>query len=282
MGATCIAQEFIGNPDYIYGVGYSKKESVADTAALVSLARAISVRVENESVREVEETGRRFSERRFKRTNLSTSIKVDGAKKYVEKRGKEYVVYYYINKQEYIDDHILTLGTGIANADYYESSDDPHAINYILGELYTAYTAVDDALLNALYEKSISYKEYLLSEIRRQYENSCIRLSARKTKSYNWYEVTEENRKPLPGFEYRDMDGRWVSPSIFYDSDRVRCEGNPSEYKWALVRMDAGGDNGNYRLTFEREVDGRNVRVFVPDEFYRELKPLWIFVPSKW
>ena len=265
-----MAQEFIHNPDYIYGVGYSNRKDAADTAALVSLARAIDVKVTSESVREVEESGRNFTERHFRRTNLTTSIKIEGAKKYVEKQGRNYVVYYYINKEEYIDERLRIYGTCLANIDVYEMSDDPHAINYILGSLYTAYVAMDDALLNALYKESVSYRNYALSELRRRYKEAHILLSVRETKARNFYEVREENEKPLPGFEYEDISGKWVSPSVFYDKDRMVCEGNPSEYKWAVVNMKGRKYNEKYRLTYEKEVAGRSVKISVPEEFYQD------------
>ena len=48
------------------------------------------------------------------------------------------------------------------------------------------------------------------------------------------------------------------------------CEGNPSEYKWAVVNMKGRKYNEKYRLTYEKEVAGRSVKISVPEEFYQD------------
>lgn len=260
---VCSAQAFIDNPDYIYGVGVSENEYSADSLAMLSLSRAIYTDVVNESTYNVSEFDDKFSEKFTKSVSLNSSIRVDCAKKYVERQFDEYSVYYYINKTDYTEKHLNAYSKYINEASEYEHSKDPHSINLTLGSLYLAYEEVNNPLLNIFCKESNAYREFAVSEIKRVYDCSGLILSIRKTFSDRWVEVREENKKSLPGFEYRDVNGRWKTPSFFYDEDKNDYTGDRAKYKWALI----DSFDRVYRFTYEKIVGLTLVKINVPEEF---------------
>lgn len=149
----------------------------------------------------------------------------------------------------------------IKEADYYRKSGHPHAVNLVLGSLYTAYVLTDDQELKA------RIKEDIINEPKK----SLIILSARWDGGTDFL-VREENSLPLPGFEYSTTYGTWETPTKFMDYDQ-----NPStnfyNKDWAFtedIPMNSYKKIlGTYRFVFEKMVDGNPVRIDVPEDFYR-------------
>ena len=271
-GNACPAQVFIDNPEYIYGVGIAKDESAADTVALASLARAIQVKVINESTYEVSENSRGISRTSRRRTTLTTNLKIEGAQKYVEPaRGGKVKVYYYINKFDYVNERIARYERYMHEADTFETSKEPHAINYYLGAIYQAYLEVDDELLNALYGVSRTYRTYAMTRIESAYRHCGYILSVRDNGERQMM-VRDENSRPLPDFEYLSTSGRWTSPRFFLDDIQRPCD-DPQKVMWALIEdMPKVKTPGTrmYRIPYEIKTPNGAVKIDVPESFYFE------------
>lgn len=261
----CHAQVFLNNPDYIYGIGVAETESAADSTAMLSLSRAIYTDVTNYSHHEYEESGGKFTETYRNSVSLDTRIRISGAKKWLDvlANGK-YRVYYYINTREYIDSRVAKYNEWLGIADSYRNHKEPHAVNYALGSLFCAYIIMDDELLNAIYPESKSNMRNVFEEIQRINRHNEFILSKRTDERRpNWARIRNEKNYPLPGFEYVNLEGKWVSPAYFLDEDLNSCSDRGS-IRWADI--DTRGRL--YRLTYEIKVDGRDVKLDVPDRFY--------------
>ena len=159
------------------------------------------------------------------------------------------------------EDAVSDFEKYIKEADYYRKSGHPHAVNLVLGSLYTAYVLTDDHELKA------RIKEDIINEPKK----SLIILSARWDGG-NDFLVREENSLPLPGFEYSTTYGTWETPTKFMDYDQ-----NPStnfyNKDWAFTKDIPMNSYkkilGTYRFVFEKMVDGNPVRIDVPEDFYR-------------
>ncbi len=271
----CYRQDFLNNPDYIYGVGIAKTEAAADSLAMLSMARAIYTDVTNETSMRVHSDGVKSNRSYDNNVSLKTRIRIVGSKKLVNRiKRKEYEVYRYFNKKEYIDQHLSVYEYKRMEADklmFAEShiknyrSDNPHNVNLVLGSLYTAYEAVNDTLLNLLYPKSVVLRETLKSEIKTVYDRAkSIRIW---DGGQHGIMAKDNNNNPLPGFEYQNDKGEWVSPTVFKTMDeKQEVTRDDTKKRWAHVEGIV--NNTAYHILYEELVDGKYMKIPVPDLFY--------------
>jgi hypothetical protein len=302
------AQDFTPSDSYLYGVGISFSEESADSVAMLSLSRSIYTRVTSESERTVSEVDGKYSDSFVKRTGLSSSIGISGAKKDVSVNGDgQYVVYRYIDKEAYIAEHIDAYSKYMYEGSEYEGTalfddDLKHRKNLVLGSYYKAYEALVDTtgILNILYgkEKIDFFKKKALERIETIYYNGWERIyvdhsDGRSSASgyrivypYSGQFVTEY----LYGFEYLD-NGVWKKPVAFYEKeDTNRNFGHKDDsigdknYTSAIIayspKVDAYGKYGflEYRWLFEEKVGNMYVRLNVPEWMYKLKKDREIYI----
>ena len=264
--AGAYGQIFLVSSDYIYGSAEHREEHKADSLALISFARCLHVDIENVSKHHTLEENGRISESYSNTSNISTSISIDGLKKYVERDGRNYVIYYYLNKKEYIDSRIKEYEDNFTAGAAYSKSDVLHAKNLALGHFYLANTAVSSDTFKALYPRADILESASFERIREVYKRwdyfLSIRNVSKESPSGHW-DVRDENSKTLPGFEYRNDCGEWVQPSVFYDAE-CNVTHIPSEYKWATIHT----HKPVYRFLFEVKTDMGVTKVPVPEKFY--------------
>lgn len=264
VGIFCKAQDFVDNPDYVYGIGVSFSERTADSLAILSLSRSLYIDVSNTSIYEAEETENSAKTHFFTRTSLSSGMRMRGVRKHVDLLpGGEYRVYYYINKPEYIESHLQEYFRYLDEADKYDSwGSDRHRVNLILGSLLYAYMELDDDILSAIYPKSDLYKVGVLDRIRYTQEHSGVLLSAYE--SLNGWVVHDINSTFLCGFEFVDKYGEWISPRYFEDCGFETCSVNDAYLSRVLLY------GKKYRFTFEEKIGNRYVKIPAPEGLYVE------------
>lgn len=263
--AVCSGQEFMHSPDYVYGFASDYVESVADSLALFSFSKSVHVSVENTSSHYFSEDGNGFNESFEKKVGINSNIVIEDIKKYVELNNGLFTVYYYINKKEYIEKHICNYENNIKKANEFKTSTVPHAKNLVLGHYYCAYKSVENELLTYFYPESEILKEDVLNKIVETYNNMGFIFSARNYGVVNpsgVMLVRDENCKTLPGFKYKNNNGKWLKPNSFRDIDWMPCEENAA--KWAYIYT----TGFEYRFLFEKETNYGFVNINVPDSFY--------------
>ncbi len=273
LSVFCYGQDFANRPDYITGYGVAKTEAAADSLAMISLARAIYTDVISETTSKYYDDGKKKRQSYFNNVSLSTRIRIIGAEKQVNrlKRGM-YEVYRYFNKQEYINARIMICMEKMCEAERLMAAEDsvknyrsnnPHNVNLVLGSLYTAYVSVNDSLLNFLYPKSVNLKETLKTEIKTVYERAkSIQIWDGKEHGTMAY---ERNHYPLPGFEYRKSN-EWVAPTVFKTIETQEVTRDDTKKRWAHVEGIV--NNTAYHILYEELVDGKYMKIPVPDLFY--------------
>ena len=300
--ALCLSaysQGFVPSDAYLYGVGMSHSEESADSVAMLSLSRSIYTKVTSESERIVSEVDGKYSDSFVKRTGLSSSIGITGAKKDVSVGADgQYVVYRYIDKEAYIADRIGRYSDNMNKGYDYEESNPmskdslKHRKNLALGSYYKAYEALVDTtgILNLLYgkEKVDFFKGKALERIENLYYNGWERIHVdnadhRKSSSgfrvvypYSGQFITEY----LYAFEYYD-NGEWKRPVAYYekgDSTYSRASKDDTigetDYTRAIIAYTPKTNERGwfelieYRWLFEEKVDGMYVKLNVPEWMY--------------
>lgn len=247
------AQVFLNSPAYVYGSAVSQDETRADSLALVSLARAVNVRISAGPDGKI-------------RMDSPGGFDMNGIRRYSRRKGRNCEVYYYINKQEYIEDQLKEYNECISTAEFYKESATVHAKNLALGYYYLAWKAASSGVMQSLYPDAEHLATNALELIRDTYNHMGYFLSARNvgaTTPSKIILVRDENAKVLPGFEYKDFNGRWVTPTQFCDHDAEPCT-DIGEAKWAYV----DNTDKEFRFRFEILVGGELVKIDVPEEFY--------------
>lgn len=293
------AQDFTPSDSYLYGVGISSDEERADSVAMLSLSRSIYTRVTSESERTVSEIDGNYSDSFVKKTGLSSSIGISGARKDVSVNDDgQYIVYRYIDKEAYISEHIDAYSKYMYEGSEYEGTelfedDMKHRKNLVLGAYYKAYEALVDTtgILNLLYgkEKIDFFKKKALERIESVYYNGWQRIYVDHTDGrssasgyrvvypYSGQFVTEY----LYGFEYLD-NGVWKKPVAFYKKeDRNRNFASKDDaigsqnYTRAIIAYSPRIDNRGkyefleYRWIFEEKMGDMYVRINVPEWMYK-------------
>jgi len=189
---------------------------------------------------------------------------IRGAKKIVKTLDDgTYKVYQYLNKRTYVDDRINAYNKFVGEVEKYKETDSPHKINLVLGSMYNAYASVNDTLLNFLYPKSINFKETLERDIRTVYDRAkSIRIWDGKEHGVMAYEM---NHHPLPGFEYKNQLGNWVSPVVFKTADTQEVTNDDTKKRWACIDDIVGK---TYHILYEEIQNGKYIKIQVPDFFY--------------
>lgn len=260
-------QDFLTSPDYVYGYASGTKESEADSLALISFAKSVNVRVSVNTIRSLVESYSGVDELYKSDLCISTNVNVSGVKKLVTLQDDIWTVYYYFNKKKYYEDSISEYNSNLEKAESFNSSSNPHAKNFVLGYLYMAYLSVSNELLGMLYPSVKIIKDDLGERIRERYRTMGYLLSARNvglTNPSGILLIRDENAKTLPGFEYLNEEGAWVTPKSFCDSDGNDC--GKDNAKWAYVY----NATREYRFLFELESRFGPVVLKIPDNFYSE------------
>ena len=258
-------QVFLDSPDYVYGVASSKNEQEADSVALLSLAKCLNVKISNVSNYTYEESKYGVNETYFNNVQVISDVEISGIKKYVEKKRRVYTVYYYFNKQEYIDYCIEQYDVNISRANKVKELSHSHAKNLRLGHLYMAYCAVSDKMLETLYPYANILKKNACDEITDVYLNMGLPLFARNYGLANpsgIMTVKDVNSDYLLGFEYKTSKGEWATPVTFCDEDNNDCD------KYVAKMAYIYGNTETYRFLFEVDTPHGIVKLEVPDEFY--------------
>ena len=75
----------------------------------------------------------------------------------------------------------------------------------------------------------------------------------------------ESNHYPLPGFEYKKPN-EWVAPTVFKTIDAQEVTRDDTKKRWAHVEGIV--NNTAYHILYEELVDGKYMKIPVPDLFY--------------
>ena len=254
----------LNSPDIVYGVAVSDDEHFAEELARVSLSNEIGARVTNEKRLKTSERNGQVSEDYFEDIKVSSSMLIRGAKKIIKRLDDgRYKVYQYINKKAYVSERIDAYNKFVGEVKEYAKTEGPHKVNLILGSMYNAYASVNDTLLNFLYPKSINFKETLERDIKVLYDRAkTVRIWDGGQHGVMAYEM---NHHPLPGFEYQNSNGEWVSPIVFKTADTQEVTNDDSKKRWACIDGIVGK---TYHILYEELVDGKYMKIPVPDLFY--------------
>jgi len=264
ISALCYSQDFIDNPDYIYGMGQT------DSAAVASLSMSIGVKVENEVSYNIVEEGKQVTTKFFKNSGMSSSRFLNGIKTYYDNG----IYYRYINKKEYINNKIALCEEYESKADMYDSMQIKHRINLTLGYYYKAYTMLNDALFIALTgNRYDSWKETLKLKAKSIYKSGDYGELFLNEKVPNGYGIVTNRSSKSVGmpsclfaFEYLDS-GVWKTPYYF------KQFGENSGYNYSSpndkIYFDKCYINSktnaiSYRYIYEDEYG----KINVPDEWY--------------
>ena len=272
---ACYSQEFIGNPAYKYGMGNS------DDEALVSLAKTIRASVSSESSHSVYESGKKFGETYSSESKVISSVELRGESLPAKIKGKWYR---YINKEEFIDARKRIVMEYLSLADSLRGSGKKHEQNLILGCYYLAYRAIDSDVMDALYDKNIDTKEYIIRMARESYklnyaEYGYLAISYSVPSISKTYVSVGAGRldgylcqpAPLFGFEYYE-NGIWKTPNFFMKKVFNLDEGISNVDSDMEIHRSCA-INGiktqfSYRLLHEEYDNGRYIKLNVPDWWY--------------
>lgn len=268
LPAVLCGQEFFA-PSYVYGVGMDWDECRADSLALFSFARSVGVRIVSNSEYRFEEAGNVY-ENNFKRESIIDSrLYVDGLKKKVEYDGGVFTVYYYINKDEYIQTRMSAYEKYLKMAREQQKNNNPHKFNLFIGYMYKAYCELNSELLNMLYPVSRERKESLYEEIRRSYMRLACKdgnmgeyYLAKRKYSDGLLLIRDENLSVLPDFEYYSFNGTWDAPHSYLNQRNEPCNREN-----AIITF-VDNTNAVYRFVYEEILGGEIVKIPVPEEFY--------------
>lgn len=241
-------------------------EAKADSLALIAFAKAVHVTVENISNSSIFEDSNGIERTYNSSVTVISNFDASGLKKYSERHGRIYVVYYYINKREYVENCLNRYNTNIQLAESYENSDRAHAKNLVLGYYYLAYEAAATSLFSVFYPAAEILKIHTLDLIKDRYESMGYFLSARNvgaTRPSKVILVRDENSKTLPGFDYLSFNNEWVAPKYFCDNNAEPCT-DISKAKWAYV----DNTNKEFRFRYEVLINNKLVKIHVPEKFY--------------
>ena len=269
----CFGQDFLHSDDYVYGVGSSLCESTADSLALLSFSKCVHVNVDNTLNRTVTESKTGYDETYFNNVTINSNISVSGLKKYVTFENGVFVVYYYLNKSEYIKRCLEEYNENIRLANEYDTLNCPHSDNLMLGYYYLALEIMSDDMLMSFYRYSKVARDGLITTISEKYKYLEYYLTARNVEKNNHsgiYRIREENSKTLPGFEYF-KNGKWIIPHAYLDEHENEC--GYESAKWAYIYT----YENKYRYLFEVKTDYGLVKINVPNEFYSRIEGYRIF-----
>lgn len=275
---TCQAQFFIGNPDYVYAVGKAKTQTEAENAALLSLANTIGIKVTNQSSYTVIESNGNVSENYIKDIGTNSSAAFgDEVQTYVETDKKSITVYKYVNKKEYVAKQTKMYKDCMVKADsiYRFCYSIKHSKNLILGQYYTAYTALDTPLMDAYGDKNAEIKKRVLDKAKEIY-GMTGRLgyaSVMTNKGSNGYyvDMQGERTNSVYGFEYL-YNGNWVMPQFYYYSKAVsNLDGTDNafaEKKTPRCLVYSDTKNIYIRYLYEYQKDNALYKIEVPESWY--------------
>lgn len=296
---SAYSQNFIPSDAYLYGVGMSYNEESADSVAMLSLSRSIYTKVTSESERTVSEVDGKYSDSFVKKTGLSSTIGITGAKKDVSIGADgQYVVYRYIDKEAYVSERINRYSDCMHEGSDYEDGgafyydDLKHRKNLALGSYYKAYEALVDTtgILNLLYgkEKVDFLKQKALKSIETIYYNGWEHIYVDpldRRKSASGYRVVYPYSNQLIteylyAFEYYD-NGEWKKPVAYYEKEDTNYNKaikddsiGDTNYTRAMIAFSPKTDERGrfdfieYRWIFEEKVNGMYVQIQVPERFY--------------
>lgn len=291
------AQDFAPSDSYLYGVGISFSEESADSTAMLSLSRSIHTRVTSESERIVSEVNGKYSDSFTKRTGLSSSIGISGAKKDVSVNADgQYVVYRYIDKYAYVKERLdryseyMELGRKYDGNPFKDTV--KHRINLGLGAYYRAYeTTVDTTgLFTVLYgkEKVERLRETAIENIRSLYYKNWLEIPVANVDRYKGdcpYRVVyaysgQTVTHYLYGFEY--FDGKvWRKPVSFHEENDGMYSNPYNDDSVGEMQFEAAfieftpkmNDRRQYempewRWLFEEKIGNVYVKIDVPEWMY--------------
>lgn len=267
LETTSGAQVFVNNPDYVYGMGHT------DSAAVMSLASTISVRVTSEINYTITESKGKVDEDFIKTMGLASSIDLSDATPFY----CDGVYYRYINKQEYISSRYNDSELYLQQAKQLKGSNIRQELNLVLGNLYLAYHTLDTPLMRAfegsrvlrkmenikdtakeLYDGAMKYYGYLCFDYKR-FGGYMVCLAGK----YKLGEVYD--------FEYNCGDG-WKKPFAYYccpsygNEQQVGLYDNTLKIDSCLLKIPSA--KALYRIIYKVFEDGVYNKVAVPTEWY--------------
>lgn len=264
ISLSCYSQEFLCNPDYVYGSG------VTDSAAVASLSMSIGVKVENEISYTIVEENRQISSKFVKNSGMNFSRFLNGTKSYYDNG----IYYRYINKKEYINERLVFCKEFEQKAEEIDNLQVKHKLNLVLGYYYRAYSMLDDSLFIALTNNTYnSWKESLKHKAESTYTSGDYGNLFFNEKGVNGYWVVSNKSFKSVGlpvclfaFEYEN-NGEWAVPSSYerFSDIKQYAFSTPNDDKFfdrCFIRSKINAIN--YRFIYEDEYG----KIDVPDEWY--------------
>lgn len=161
-------QDFLNNPDYVYGEGYGNTIEEADENAFASLATTLKSNVKVYITSNTKDVNGNISHNFNQDITLTTSLKIKDCYQYIDNTfNNGYRIYRYINKKEYVNERLAAINSLIpGNKNYTIKFDNNDWINrkhpnFMLGSWYYAYQILDDDLMDLFYPQTqLLKKEY--------------------------------------------------------------------------------------------------------------------------
>lgn len=245
----------VNNRNCVYGCGEGSSREEADELAMQAFLQALKVHCEAEVPVEAGDI------------NIYVS-RVAGSKK--RNADAKYVVYRYVDKKEYIDNHLLECGEYMHLADTYEF--EGRGINLKLGAYYYAYQAIDTKLMDVLYEDNALQKKIIKKKMQDVYSRVIgINRYGDESRVCVW----AMGDPPLYSFEYK-LDGKWKKPTILSEKlTNVLNNSNTFYGKYEKVRKYVScyiprmeRRDPPMRIMFDKIVGDEIVQIDVPEEWY--------------
>lgn len=272
---------FLQNKNVVYGIGISSDQEEADNYALLSLAKAIRSSVASKSTYTVSATKTSITNEVFnKEASVTSDIILNDAAAFLDFDGEKFTAYRYINKEEYISEHIAEFTKWIKIAESYSSKDSArvkHRQNLVLGAYYMAYKSMDTDIMGIIYPQAESNKKMAFNAAKEYYNRTggapCIH-------TIKWYGliIASANHNvgvELDGFEVLGADGTWIEPSSVSDTEAMYCP-LTSQYLssvkcyFAVVNRPKSDTRTKlpYRFTYEICQNGVISKIEVEEEWF--------------
>lgn len=251
---VAFGQDFLTNPDYVYGMGIADNIEDADEAAFLSLAKTINVNVVSTSTYNAFEDKNGYDENVNKHISVTSSFSAKDAKIFIKKIGDDIYVYRYINHKEYVDTHMEEYNRYMKQVNGFSGS---HDCNKSLGSCYRAYQCLDDEIMDAYNKGNKTLKENTMNRAKKIYNLMPSHyFSGAKMRS---------SAEFLSGVMYF-KNNSWHTPTIFHsDYKDINSTIYGKDYEYAFVNV---YEPTLYRFTYEEDTDNGVAVINVEEKWY--------------
>ncbi len=292
---VAFGQEFLYNPDFIYGEGRGATLEEADKKAFEGLVTSLSVDVRVNTSLGLNDHNGDLNRLYDANINTQSSISLRGTRQYIDESYTDgYRVFRYFNATEYVQtrkERALAY-LELAKENYYGSAH-KGTINLTLGYYYLAYCELNDDVLSFLDSDNQVEKARIINHIKNVIKSFNIKFRPASFYEFDWSDINAKTTRPsfdpdnlhvsvyyrgelMHYFDFEYWDGAKWSDDYVWNSigmiAEIKCTTNVPRNIRDL----------KYRIVFQTvDEEGNKINLPVPEEFYF-VKIVEFVNPRKW